>query len=245
MFKHIIQCIIMAIPFIIWGCSKEQSVSPQPLSKGTFTFEAKYNYIRSQIGGGGIFLVHIIPAKSFDGQVDLEILADPCLGAHLDRTTVNQFSPVAEITVAPDSRAEFKTYQIEVRATNESFTRSLFLDVEVFQWPCGMPDDALQRLAGFMEWVKKEYPELGNISSDEWSSYLTYPQIWIVEHWTFLSEEWEIRLCYHVMIPPNDWSYFRLRKRGDYDPMLAAKRNTQSMPLHRIDVEDYPLMFGY
>lgn len=247
MFRRIVSGIMVAIPFIIWGCSEEQSTSPQLLSMGTFDFEAKYDYIRSQIGGGGLFLVRMVPDKSFDGQVDLEILANPCLQAHLGRKTLNQSSPVAEITIAPNEQAEFKTYQIEVRAANGDFTRSIFLNVEVMQWPCGQDDDALQKLEGFMEWLKKEYPELGDISVSvsEWKSYLTYPQILVVEHWTFLSEEWEIRLCYHVMIPPDDWSYFRLRRRGGFEPTLAAKRDTQGELPHGIDVEDYPLMYGY
>jgi hypothetical protein len=245
MFRRIITGIVMTIPLIIWGCFDRQSIAPENLYKGTFSFEAKYDYIRSQIGGGGVFLVRMIPGNNFSGTVDLDINADPCLHARLDRTTLDQTSTSTEITVAPDNTAQFKTYHIEVRAAHMGIYRSVFLKVEVLQWPCGIPTGACQKMAGFLQWVKENYPQLQGLSNDEWTGFLTYPQILIVEHWTFLSPEWEIRICHHVMIPPYDWTYFRLRRRDDFEPALAAKRDTENMPLHEIPVEDYPIMYGY
>jgi hypothetical protein len=245
MLRRIISGIVMTIPLVIWGCSDEYGISSQPVYRGTFFIEAKYDYIRSQVGGGGIFLVRMMPGSNFDGTVDLELLADPCLHAHLDRTTLDQASSSAEITVAPDNKAEFKTYQIEVRAAHKGDYCSVYLNVEILQWPCGTPDGACRKMTEFLEWVKEKYPHIRDLSSDQWTAFLTYPQILIVEHWTFLSPEWEIRMCHHVMIPPYDWTYFRLRKRDEFDPALAARRDTENMPLHEIPVEDYPIMYGY
>ncbi len=73
---------------------------------------------------------------------------------------------------------------------------------------------------------------------------LTYPEILVVEHWTFLNPTWEMRMCFHVMIPPYDWSMLTIRSRGEWDFQFAAKRESDGTT-YEIPVAEYPVMCGY
>jgi hypothetical protein len=91
---------------------------------------------------------------------------------------------------------------------------------------------------------QKQHPELGDLSPQVWRNYLTYPMHLIVEHWTFLSTAWEVRLCRHIMIPPHDWSMILFRRLGTLEPVLAARRETDGS-IHQIPVSEYPVLYGF
>ena len=230
---------------LLCGCSSEKGTSPMPLSKERFSIEAKYDYIRSMKGGGGHFIVHLAPNIGFEGEVNLHLNADECLHACLDKNVLNEISSVAEITVNPDSSIEFGIYQIEIRAVSEGIFENLTLDVEIIQWYSCYPENALQFLTDFDEWLMKHYPEYSGLSGQEWYCYNTYPQILVVSHWTLLNSEYEIRICHHNTINPHNWTKFRLRKRGKFDPELAAMRDNDSTVIHEMPASEYPTLFGY
>jgi hypothetical protein len=220
------------------------------LSEAGFSILPKYDYIRSYPGGGGIFVVRLISNGNFAGDVNLTLTADPLLNAGLSRRTLNDRYEIAEITVRPDQSIEARTYEIELRAlytgdpSHIGPFRKVSLKVEVLQWGPTNPANVISKRDEFIVWLETEHPELGNFSNRIWFPYMTYPQILIVEHWTFLDEDWEFRLCYHVMIPPYDWSKILLRRRGEWDPVLAAMRESDGT-IHEIPISEYPVMFGY
>jgi hypothetical protein len=113
----------------------------------------------------------------------------------------------------------------------------------VVDWGGGGKGTATDKMNDFVTWLETEHPELGSFSARNWFVYGTYPQLLIVEHWTFLDEDWEMRVCYHVMIPPYDWSKILLRRRGEWEPLLAVHRETDGT-IYEIPVEEYPIM-GY
>ncbi|NIR66980.1 MAG: hypothetical protein GWN76_12905 [candidate division Zixibacteria bacterium] len=230
--------------FII-GCSAEKGTEPERMKRISLLIEAKYDYIRSIQGGGGVFIIRLVPGTDLKGPVYLGLQADDCLQAHLDKTELYLDSDVAEITINPDSTSEIRIYLLEVRASNHGVSQSIFLQVEIMQWfPC-IPESALQYLPGFTEWLMKNHSEYSDLSAQDWYCYNTYPQIWIVSHWTLLSPEYEVRICHHVTIHPYNWTQYRLRKRGEYEARLAAKRDNDSTVLHEIPVSEYPILFDY
>jgi hypothetical protein len=186
----------------------------------------------------------------FSGDVRLYLAADPALNARLDRRVLSPGSNIAEITIRPGESIEIDTYEIELKAIHalnpSSIKRyqTIYLEVDVLQWGPTNPANIIPKMDEFVGWLETEHPELGNFSDRIWFPYMTYPQIWIVEHWSFLDEDWEFRLCYHVMIPPYDWSKILLRRRGVWDPVLAAMRETDGT-IHEIPISEYPIMFGY
>jgi hypothetical protein len=47
------------------------------------------------------------------------------------------------------------------------------------------------------------------------------------------------------MIPPDDWSMIRLRKRNEVSPFFAAKQDSTGGAFYQIPVNDYPIFQGY
>ena len=225
-------------------CSHHNIVRPGDADGGSYTLEAKYTAIRSYGNGGGVFLISMTPGDDFSGEVVLTISADPLLNAALDRDKLNLNSRIAELTVRPSQSIEVRSHQIGLVATHSGTPRSILLEVEVFQWDPMNTGDAIEKRNEILEWLEREHPEFGNFSSQEWFAYMTYPEIIIVEHWTFLNPEWEMRICYHVMIPPHDWSMLAIRRRGELEFLFAAKRESDGT-LYEIPVSEYPTMFGY
>ena len=79
----------------------------------------------------------------------------------------------------------------------------IVLQVETFNWNSDSLGDAIIKKDDLEKWLEAEHPEYGPFSGETYFAYITYPAHYIVEHWTFLYENWEIRICYHVMIPPH------------------------------------------
>jgi hypothetical protein len=234
-------CLVMLIIII---CSCDHAVSPVPDNIGEFTLETPYTYIRSHSTGGGVLIVKLIPGEKYSGNVTLNLIADQNLNAQLDKTQLNEITPVVEITIRPNLAVEVKTYQLKIIATNSDNTDTLNFDIEILIWPSGDDSEGALKRDEFTTWLESEYPEYGSFSEREWFSYLTYPQILIVTHLTYLDDDWEVRLCYHVMIPPYDWSYIRLRRRGEVEPAFAAKRESDGT-IYEVSISDYPILFDY
>ena len=122
--------------------------------------------------------------------------------------------------------------------------RKLVLEVEMFNWSSDNLPDAIIKRNELIEWLEVEHPEFDTFSDINSFAYVTYPSHLVVEHWTFLYEEWEMRVCYHVMIPPYDWSKIYLRKRGEVDAVFAAKRESDDTT-YEISLSEYPTYYGY
>lgn len=256
----------------------------QVISNDKFEIGAKYSYIRSYPGGGGIFLIDMTPKNDFSGHVSLKINADPVLNAELDKETLDKQSQVAELTIQPNEFTELKTYEIVLTATYHKKTKhvtflnwinkikfpllsyiisrlfsrfnvnspdtrlinteTITLEVEMFDWTSDNLPDAIIKRDELIDWLEVEHPEFGTFTGKNCYAYVTYPAHLVVEHWTFLYEDWELRICYHVMVPPYDWSELWLREHGEVDAIFAARRESDGT-IYEIPVEDYPIFYGY
>lgn len=228
------------------------TVASRPVACETvraFELKATYNYIRSYPNGGGIFVVYIEPASDFTGTVFLNLVAPARLNAKLKSQVLNRGALVTEITVEPSSTIRPGTKYIKLAAVHvdglyvQSVQR-MQLQVEIFEWEaCDNPNlDEKRDL--FIQWLEQKHPEFGLFLNQEYRYYITYPEILIVEHGTYLNAEWEIRVCDHVMVPPYDWSMICIRKRGAVKPLFAAMRESDNT-IHEIPLSEYPVMFGY
>jgi len=121
---------------------------------------------------------------------------------------------------------------------------TLVLEVEMFHWSSENLPEAIIKRDELIDWLEAEHPEFGTFSGENSFAYVTYPAHLIVEHWTFLYEKWEMRICYHVTIPPYYWSKIWLRPRGEVDAVFAAKREYDGTT-YEMPVEDYPTYYGY
>jgi len=235
---------------------KEKSadvIEPKDAGSSGFELKAKYTYIRSHLGGGGVFVIRLNPDVDFTGDVRLQLVADPVLNARLDRATVNAASDIAELSIRPTASVNAGTYQIDVVGCHVSDVvspdsyQTVSLEVEIIPWGIPDPRYAVIKRDPLVEWIEDTHPEFGSFSGMQWYPYITYPGILVVEHWTFLNDDWEMRICFHVMIPPYDWSMIQLRRHGEWDPIFAARReyNGTTYEIHEIPLSEYPTFFGY
>jgi hypothetical protein len=222
---------------------------PSPDS-GLFTIEAKYPYITSYPNGGGLFIAKLIPLENFTGDVYLSLDASPILNAQLNKTVLNTSNEIVEIEIKPSESAEHQIYEFQLLAQNADMSISTPFSVEV--WPSFgeiVTEWAESKRDEFVDWLEIEHPEFGDFSNQNWFTYITYMGILVVEHWTFLNENWEFRICFHVMIPPHDWSMMQIRPRNIWDPVFTAKRSYDSTVadyiFYEIPVSEYPTFYDY
>ena len=211
------------------------------MDTGTFSLHCINTSVRSYIGGGGVFIIAIKPDPQFSGTVQLAVEADPLLAVQLTRYRLDEFISYAELTVEPCAPIAQGTSTITVRATHHGRTITRQLDVDLYEWEQNEPGTEIIKRDEFVSWLAKEHPEVGDLSAEQFRRYMTYPQILIVEHWTFLNQDWEFRVCFHVMIPPHDWSMMLLRRRGCAQPLLAARRDSDGT-IAEIPVDEYPVL---
>ena len=241
LFFMILLTLLILLTAIGVGCSND---TEEDEDKDNYTIASKYTRIRSYRDGGGVFIVSMTPSDDFSGEVALNISTDPALNAELDRHSLDRRSTIAEIAIYPDQSAKIENYEIGLEATRISDGQSIILGVEMFDWGSGNINDAMAKRDQILSWVEAEYPDLGNFSKRYWFPYMTYPETLVVEHWTFLNMEWEMRLCYHVMIPPHDWSMLAIRRRGESDFIFAVRRESDGTT-YEVPVTEYPTMYGY
>lgn len=65
----------------------------------------------------------------------------------------------------------------------------------------------------FIPWLAENRPELGIDETTGWAGTIVKPHWLVVSHYLFFSDEWEMHVFWHVMIPPFDWARIELRRR--------------------------------
>ncbi len=220
------------------------SVDPYYIDRRDFKIDAKYSKIRSHPSGGGVFIVRMADSHASPHDFSLFLESSPELRARIDINETGGSYGIAEISIRPDQSIDTGVHPITLYASNSNNTGAIELKVDVINWPAGNPEAADFKRDEFVEWLEAEHPELGEFTGRDWVSYLTYPGILVVEHWTFLDQDWEMRICFHVTIPPYDWSMLLLRPRGQWDPILAAMRESDGTT-YEIPIDEYPTFFAY
>jgi|GEM_PF-955083 len=241
---------LLCTAFLLSGClemfTEELPPEPQPIEndEGTFTLHTSYRAIRSCAGGGGVFIVSMRPGPGFAGIVRLTLESDSGLHAQLDRYLLDEDDSVAEIRIAPMSLGSGDSLRILLTARHNGSLQRLPLAVNMIEWEHPSPGAEIRHRQHFIDWLAEAHPELDINGNDFFGRWMTYPQHLIVEHWTFLSREWEMRICFHVMIPPDDWSKMLLRRRGCPEALFAVHRDTYGN-VTEIPVDAYPTFYGY
>ncbi|MDT8323554.1 MAG: hypothetical protein RRA94_05555 [Bacteroidota bacterium] len=218
--------------------------SPVERDAGSYILHARYDTLRSFPGGGGVFTMHIEPDMEFAGSVRLSVEAPEGLGARWDRMLLDAESRGAELSLHPAPTLATGLYALTVIARHGGVQKEYSLHVDMREWSQSGPGHEMDRRQDFLDWLAVAHPELGDVDALPYFRFCTYPEILIVEHWTFLSAEWEMRVCFHVMIPPHNWSMMLLRRTGAPVPLLAARRESDGR-ITEFPVTEYPTHFGY
>jgi hypothetical protein len=75
---------------------------------------------------------------------------------------------------------------------------------------------------------------LGISSETVWIGTIVNPRILVVMHYMFYSENWEMYVTWHVMIPPYDWTKIYLR------PRFTETQSTMAFEISSVQGEDEP-----
>ncbi|HEX6299478.1 MAG TPA: hypothetical protein VF148_03335 [Acidimicrobiia bacterium] len=136
-------------------------------------------------------------------------------------TTQIDAGKVAEFLVTPAEEAVGTTLRLHVTAVSSGVRAETSWTMDVVEW-----EDTIQPLATelrdrFVAYLEEYHPDLGITAETSWTPSITKPQILVVMHYLFFSEEWEMGIMWHVTVPENAWSRMYLRPRTGILPTLG------------------------
>jgi hypothetical protein len=120
---------------------------------------------------------------------------------------------VAEVTVIPNPTSTHQILTLTITGERRGFTHTEAVDLAVIDWDDELGAVATEMRDMFVPWLASNHPELGITNETEWLGTIVNPGILVVMHYLFYSDEWELYVTWHVMIPPYDWTRIYLRSR--------------------------------
>lgn len=132
-------------------------------------------------------------------------------------------TPLLEVFLYPNSSHIDLCIEINVTFSSGSLTASDTAQMDVLNWTASDLAYVLERKNVFIEYLIDNHPEFGITHGTEWTPIYNCAGILIVGHYLFLSDDWELEIDWHVMIPPYDWVRVYLRNRADLDPSWAGE----------------------
>ena len=137
---------------------------------------------------------------------------------------------VAEFTVVAMPESVGGSITVDLTGQSGSVERTHTLNLEVVDWPDDIGPLATELRDRFVNHLEQEYPELGISSETEWTPTITKPQILVVMHYLFFSDDWEMGIIWHVTVPEHAWSRMYLRPRDQLLPMFGLEIPTYLDP---------------
>ena len=147
---------------------------------------------------------------------------------------------VAEVTVIPNEGTLGKTLSATICAERDRLQHTETVAIVMWDGPLreGILEGFLAGAAGkrdvFTPWLAANHPELGITPETEWTATYAKVLMPVANYCLFFSDEWEMGLVFHVMIPPDDWVYIYLRRR------YAEVRPSQAFMISSLAAQEEP-----
>ena len=220
-------CITVVIVVVVIAC-----LQPTP--------EFHINVIPEQLNGDSIagqycvFLVTITD-EGQEGQLPVRISATaPGSEVVIYQQDIVE-GEVAEVVVIPTQASIGKTIKVTITGNRGSSTDKKVVSFEVAEGEDDRQEYAGELLDRFVPWLATNHPELGITDDTAWNGTMISPIWLVVSHYLFFSEEWEVHISWHIMVPPYDWAKIDLRHRFDeLEPSYAfeiSSLNATSEPV--------------
>jgi hypothetical protein len=142
---------------------------------------------------------------------------------------------VAEVVVIPRQASIGKTIEVTITGNRGGLTEEKVVSFEVIEGEDDREEYATELRDRFISWLELNHPELEITNDIEWSGTMVSPQWLIVSHYLFFSEEWEMHVEWHVMIPPYDWAKIDLRHRFD------EQKPSYAFEISSLDANEEPM----
>jgi hypothetical protein len=122
---------------------------------------------------------------------------------------------VAEVVVIPAQASIGKRIKVTITGTRGNASDEKVASFEVAEGEDDRQEYATELLDRFVSWLATNHPELGITEDTAWNGTMVSPVWLVVSHYLFFSEEWELHIEWHIMVPPYDWAKIDLRHRFD------------------------------
>jgi hypothetical protein len=122
---------------------------------------------------------------------------------------------VAEVTVIPGQASIGNNIEVTVLGERGELTDEKVITFDVVEGEDDRGPYATELRDKFVAWLTTNHPELGITNETEWSGTMVSPRWLVVSHYLFFSEDWEMHVSWHIMVPPYDWARIDLRHRFD------------------------------
>jgi len=141
---------------------------------------------------------------------------------------------VAEITVIPSQESVNSTITVTITGQRRGIEQTQAVELNVVEGDIEEYETSLAPAAAevrdlFIPWLVANHPELNIPADTAWAGVVVSPYILVVSHYMFLSDEWEMGVAWHIMIPPFDWAEIYLRRRStELTPSFDFKIDSRS-----------------
>jgi hypothetical protein len=120
---------------------------------------------------------------------------------------------VAEVVVIPAQASIGTIIEVTITGTRGSASDEKVAKFEVAEGEDDRQEYAEMLLDRFVSWLATNHPELGITADTAWNGTMVSPVWLVVSHYLFFSEEWELHIEWHIMVPPDDWARIDIRHR--------------------------------
>jgi hypothetical protein len=178
--------------------------------------------VRAAIPGQKVsFLVTIADAATTD-PVTITATASKASVLKIEPAALKP-GTVGEVWVVPDASTEEATASVTITATRGSVVRKEVRSIPIFPMADERAADAQPYFELWTSWLATAHPELGITADTEWEPMFVSTLL-VVSHYAYWSEDWELTVLWHNMIPPDDWTEIHLRHRWtDSVPSIAYR----------------------
>ena len=149
-------------------------------------------------------------------------------GATVQEIILAELTPgeVGEVWVVPDPSTVETTASVTITGTRGEETASEVRSLPVFPMVDERGGDAERYFRIWVDWLEAGQPELGITAATEWDPEFVSTLL-VVSHYAYFSDEWEMTVAWHNMIPPDDWTEVHLRRRFvEARPSLAFRMDS-------------------
>lgn len=145
---------------------------------------------------------------------------------------------VAEVVIIPTQASVGKIIEVTITGNRGDLADEQTVSFEVIEGEDDRGEYAIELRDKFVTWLELNHPELGINTDTEWTGTMVSPQWLIVSHYLFFSDEWEMHVEWHIMIPPYDWAKIDLRHRFDeWKPSYAFEISSLDANEEPISIE--------
>jgi hypothetical protein len=243
-----IRPVTLLLVLVLAGCSGAASPSPSPTPTpaptptptpaptpspaADFTLDVlppeEPAAIRQAIPGSKYcFLVVVKDAGAKAASVTIDASATKAKVVEIRPT---QLTPgtAGEVWVVADPATTETSGSVTITAARDGVTKTATRSLPVFPMVDERAKDARPYFDRWVTWLATEHPELGITADTTWDPVFVSTLL-VVSHYSYWSQEWEMTVAWHNMIPPDDWTEVHLRKRGvDTAPSLAFRIDSVS-----------------